>query len=145
MGQTLNYFQVFSLLVLVVLIARVLAAHRRRSVGRGPTILWTSLFTAASIAILYPDLTIVVANFLGIQRGADLVLYLSVLGMFFGFFLVYTRLRRLESHITSITRELALRSVDSAAALDDAPGGGRTDQRAAAGSLPPSVRKPLVP
>lgn len=115
MGQALNYFQIAALLALVILMVTVVAALRRRAVGRGPALLWIALFAAASIAIAFPELTILVANFLGIQRGADLVLYLSVLGMFAGFLMVYTRLRRLDSHITTITRELALRDLQSPA------------------------------
>jgi len=119
MGQALNYFQIFSLIALVVLIATVLTAYRRRAVARAPAILWTVLFVSASIAIIYPGITILVANFLGIKRGADLVLYLSVFGMFTGFLMVYTRLRRLDGHITTLTRELALRSGDRASSSNE--------------------------
>jgi len=113
MGQALNYFQIAALIALTALVATVLTAFRRGSIARMPAMLWIALFTAASIAILYPGITIVVANFLGIQRGADLILYLSVIGMFAGFLMVYTRLRRLESHITTVTRELALKNMES--------------------------------
>ena len=47
---------------------------------------------------------------LGIARGADLVFYCAILAMFIGFFMVYVRLRRLETTLTKLTRHLALQN-----------------------------------
>lgn len=71
---------------------------------------WIILWIAAAVGIAWPGITVVVANALGIARGADLVFYLAILGMFIAFFLVHLRLRRFEAELTRIVRELALRS-----------------------------------
>lgn len=69
---------------------------------------WTLLWAAAAIAIARPQLTVVVAQALGIVRGADLIFYLAILGMFVGFFVVYVRLRRLDEGLTQVVRRLAI-------------------------------------
>lgn len=62
----------------------------------------------AIAAVLFPDSTSRVANFVGVGRGTDLLLYLLVL--FFGTSVAITaqRIARLEREITILTRELAL-------------------------------------
>lgn len=85
----------------------LLAAARRR-MGRLAGLAWSVLWLGAALAIARPELTVVVARALGIQRGADLVFYLAILGMFVGFFLVYVRLRRLNEGLTTVVRRLAL-------------------------------------
>lgn len=77
-------------------------------IGRGAAAAWIVLWGAAGTAIARPDLTVAVARLLGISRGADLVLYLSILGMIGGFFFVYLRLKRVESSITELVREIAI-------------------------------------
>jgi hypothetical protein len=60
------------------------------------------------VALVRPEWTAAAARFLGIARGADLVFYCSILSAMVGFLLTYLRLRRLESEITRLVRELAL-------------------------------------
>jgi hypothetical protein len=80
-----------------------------RGRGRsGVSVLWALLWLLAGVAVVRPQLTRVLANALGIGRGADLVLYASVLTMMAGFFVVYVRIRRLRREVTLLTRELAI-------------------------------------
>ncbi len=62
------------------------------------------------VAVIWPDLTTQAANRVGVGRGTDLVLYLAVLGFGFVSIAVYQRISTLESQITQLTRELALRT-----------------------------------
>jgi hypothetical protein len=85
----------------------VLAALRKR-LRPLPGAAWLTLWTAAGVAIARPELTVIVAQKLGIQRGADLIFYLAILGMFVGFFLIYVRLRRVDEALTTVVRRLAI-------------------------------------
>jgi hypothetical protein len=69
---------------------------------------WLLLWFAAGAAVAVPNATTRVARLLGIQRGADLLVYSTVLGFFVGFYLVYLKLRQLTREITLLTRELAI-------------------------------------
>jgi hypothetical protein len=69
---------------------------------------WLLLWLATLIAVANPDRTTDVARALGIQRGADLLVYSAVLAFIVGFYLVYLRLRQLSREITLLTRELAM-------------------------------------
>lgn len=103
-------FQIGALLLIAVALVGVAIQRARSRVSMRMAVAWGALWAAAAVAIMRPEITVVVANFLGIARGADLVFYLAILGMFVAFFLVHLRLRRFETEMTRIVRELALRS-----------------------------------
>ncbi len=63
---------------------------------------------AAAVAILWPDITVHIARLLGIDRGADLVLYMAVFAMMAGFWLTYMHVRGLNSQITKLVRQIAM-------------------------------------
>ncbi len=68
-----------------------------------------ALFVSLAVAaVLFPDLTTVAANRLGVGRGTDLLLYLLALGGTFVFLVVYIRLLRLEQAVTLLVRRLAI-------------------------------------
>lgn len=114
----LTKFQI-AVLILSASILVVIAVQRTR--GRVSTriaVAWSSLWIAAAYVVLNPELTRVVANALGINRGADLVFYLAILANFIAFFTVHLRLRRFEADLTQIVRELALRAPKEPASSD---------------------------
>jgi hypothetical protein len=68
----------------------------------------TLFFGVGALFALQPELTTVLANSVGIGRGADLIFYLSVLLLFFLSFNFYLRFRTLEQRFTALARELAI-------------------------------------
>ena len=101
--------QIILLVLVAFLFLLTIAAGVRGWIGRGGAIAWTLLWIMAGVAIAYPGVTVVVATALGIGRGADLVLYLSVMAMMAGFLMVYVRLRRLRRELTLLVRRIAIK------------------------------------
>lgn len=66
------------------------------------------LFTAAFLAVLFPEHTQIFADFAGVGRGADLFLYLFSVATFYALMLLYVKLRRFERRQTEIIRHLAI-------------------------------------
>jgi len=68
-----------------------------------------TLFTAAAVYfILFPDYTSVLANKLGVGRGADLLFYSCILFFLFISMKLFAKVRRLEKLLTQITRRDAM-------------------------------------
>ena len=101
--QVLALAVVFSLLILSLLAMRWGWATRRES------LIWALVWLVAGGAIIWHDVTSVIARALGIGRGADLVLYCAVVVMMVGFLMVYVRMRRIRRELTLLVRELAIR------------------------------------
>ena len=115
-------FQWIAFAILGVSFIVTLTLTVRRVIAPRVGFAWGLLWIAAAVAIARPELTATVARLLGIGRGTDLVLYFAILFMIFGFFAVYVRLRRVESDLTKVVRELAIRSADAGVEVEDGEG-----------------------
>jgi len=109
----LNLFQTLALIAIAALFVLTLVAAVRGWATRRDALLWALLWLVAGVAIMWPGVTKVIANALGIGRGADLVLYCAVVVMMVGFLMVYVRLRRIRREMTLLVRELAIRDAVS--------------------------------
>lgn len=70
------------------------------------------------IMVMIPDLTNTLASLVGVGRGADLLLYLGIVGLMFLFLLVYVRMRILETALTDLVRSIAVANAHNLALLD---------------------------
>jgi hypothetical protein len=132
----MSLFQALVLMVFVMLAASTLSAGLRGVVRKRILIFWLTVWAAGSIAIVWPHSTAVVAHALGIGRGADLVLYSSVLVMFVAFFYVYTRFRRVDRQLTLLVRRLAIQNAQPELPSPEAGG--------AQPALPPPAANPTL-
>lgn len=108
----MNMFQGLVLMLFSLLSAVTLSAAFRGMVRKRIAVFWLALWTLGALAIIWPRSTMLIARYLGIGRGADLLLYVSVLLMLVGFFYVYGRFRRLDRDITLLVRRLAIEQVE---------------------------------
>lgn len=106
-------FQLGSLVLLAAVIGLTSRALSRRRLSPAMGVAWLALWMLGAAAIAWPESTARLARSVGIARGADLVSYLAILAMLIGFFVLYLRLKRIETQITLIVREMALRELET--------------------------------
>ena len=107
----MNWIQALLILSIVALLVYLL---RSRTSAR--TKAWVKvggvLFVIAAIyAILRPDDTTVVANWLGVDRGADLIGYVLIIAFVFTTLSTYMRFKDLELRYARLARAVALQGV----------------------------------
>jgi len=71
-------------------------------------VLVMGLLGLAAMAVVFPGATTVVANWLGVGRGVDLINYLVEVGLLFVVIHYYAKFVELEQQITVLAREIAL-------------------------------------
>jgi hypothetical protein len=64
--------------------------------------------SAGLLMAIMPELSNAIAHTVGVGRGVDLVMYLSIIGLMFLWIGTYTRVRELETQQTRLVRSLAL-------------------------------------
>lgn len=96
------------ILILGFVIAAIFATKvfRTKVVYR---LLALALFLMAAVLVVFPDLTTVIAHALGVGRGADLLLYFSLVTGIYVALLLYLRIRELEQKIADLVRAVAVR------------------------------------
>ena len=67
------------------------------------------LFCGALAVVIFPDLSSLIAQAVGVGRGVDLFLYLFALATIFCLILLYSKARRTERTIAELARQIALR------------------------------------
>jgi hypothetical protein len=104
----MNIFQLIVIPVAIALFVRSLWNFLRRDHGRRVWLMAALTWLLSGISVLRPDLTMLVAQSVGIGRGADLVLYVVAVLFVGSFFYYYSKFQSLESQITELVRHLAL-------------------------------------
>lgn len=95
-------------LFLLFAIAKVAMRYRDRVISLQEFILWTIFWLLVGLVVIFPEITSLVANLVGVGRGVDLVIYLAVLILFYLVFRILVRLDKIEKDITKIVRQNAL-------------------------------------
>ena len=107
-GQLL--MQLFLLLATATLVLYFLG-NRRKARAKAGVKLGFLLFIGACIwAVLRPDDLTIVANYVGVSRGTDLLLYLLVVAFMFTTLSSYIRFRELELRYARLARAVALQN-----------------------------------
>jgi hypothetical protein len=100
----------YVLVVLFVLFAwsRAFYRFREKKITSGQFIFWTLLWVGIVSAVFFQGWTVWIASLLGIGRGADLVVYVSIVLIFYLLFRLYVKTENIEQEITRITGQLAV-------------------------------------
>ncbi|MCX2162626.1 DUF2304 domain-containing protein [Corynebacterium auriscanis] len=102
--------QIF-LLLAVVGLALYFLSNRRKARARAGVKIGFVIFVLATIwAILRPDDLTVVAQWVGVSRGTDLLLYVLVVAFMFTTLSTYIRFRELELRYARLARAVALQN-----------------------------------
>ena len=105
-----------ALTVCIALIA-VYMYMRLRS-GLFDVILIGLFFAAGTFFVLFPETTNDIAHWVGVSKGANLLLYSAILFLFFLILKLYSRLRRVEQKFTELVRNKSLEEAEEIDAKD---------------------------
>ena len=66
-----------------------------------------------SIILIFPDILSYAASFVGIGRGVDLFIYLSIFVLFYFIFKIYHKLEKIREDITRLNRMIAIKEYET--------------------------------
>lgn len=89
-------------------LARTVSQFRRGRIGVIWTLGWSVVWVAVGIVVFLPNTAQVLARVLGVGRGADLVIYVALISLFFLLFKLFVKIEALERDISTLVRETAL-------------------------------------
>jgi len=101
----IQYILCFALLFLILIIILRLRSYK---VNRFIIVL---IIMTGMVFVIFPSLTTDIANLIGVGRGADLLLYFSLIGFSFVIIIIYSKQRKLERLLTELLRKNAIQGV----------------------------------
>ena len=107
--------QVFLILIICAILARLVLRLRGGRISRGQFAVWFALWAGSLVLTVFQDYTGPLAHAMGIGRGVDFVMYLSFVLVFYFLLRISLALERLNRDITRLVRAQALEEVAGAA------------------------------
>lgn len=93
-------------------ISRVWLRYRDGSIGVLGMVTWTTLWCGIATFAWWPRVTDFFAEKIGVGRGVDALVYISIIALFYGLFRIYVKMEYLEHEMTALVRTMALRQHD---------------------------------
>jgi small membrane protein len=122
----MNWIQAL-LIVSVLALLVFLLRGRRRAKSKAWVKVGYVLFVVAGIyAILRPDDTTVIANWVGVDRGTDLMLYALIIAFAFTTLSAYMRFKDIELKYARLARAVALQSARAPSRVESQPAAARS-------------------
>ena len=104
--------QIILLIIIALIIFRLIAKLRSKDLSGKQFFGWLVIWLLAAIVVIWPDLTVRLANYVGIGRGSDLVVYSALIFLFYFIFRLLLRIEKMEKNLTKVVREEALQEHD---------------------------------
>ena len=100
--------QIIFLIIIFFILSRVVLRFKNKEITLKELIGWILFWLMVAVAVIWPKNTDVLAKIVGVSRGADLLVYLSIVVIFFIIFKIIVKLEKIDKDITKIVREVAL-------------------------------------
>lgn len=101
--------QVIIVVFALYALSRAVLRFRSGELHLGQVALWSTFWVGVIVVAVMPQTTSWVASAVGVGRGADLVIYVSLIALFYAVFRLFVRIEQMERHITGLVREVGLR------------------------------------
>src|SRR3972149_10938765 len=104
----LTSIQILLLAVILFALSRVILRSREKILSSQTALFWIFIWLAALVGILLPATTTRIAEFFGVGRGVDVIVYISLSLLFYLVFRIYVMIEDLRHETTFLVRHMAL-------------------------------------
>lgn len=103
--------QIIIIIFCLFAITRVGIRYKKNETTAKETIVWGLLWIIVAVVVALPQTTTLIANYLGVGRGVDVIVYLSIVVIFYILFRIFIRLEKIERDITKLVRNVSLENI----------------------------------
>ncbi|AEF96958.1 DUF2304 domain-containing protein [Methanotorris igneus] len=105
----MEIIQIFGILFALFALSRVILQIRNRNMNLDEGIFWIFVWTLVVVVLVFPQTLDYLARVLGVGRGVDAIIYLSIVALFYLIYRMYAKMEHLEREITKVVREIAIK------------------------------------
>ncbi|MBI2472931.1 DUF2304 family protein [Candidatus Uhrbacteria bacterium] len=104
----MSVIQIVILLFAGFAMSRTIFQFKRGALTIAWLLFWILFWFGTGLVAVLPQTTDVIARFVGVGRGADVVIYVSLTALFYFIFRLYIKIEQVESEVTRLVRKLSL-------------------------------------
>jgi len=101
-------FQLLASVFIIIAIGRIVTRFREARIPKSEVWVWLIFWAVVAGAVWWPKGTDIVANYLGISRGYELIVAASLAILFYLMFKVFSHIHELQYQTTQLIRKLAV-------------------------------------
>lgn len=101
-------FQIVVILVALFAISRALLRLREHKLSGVSFALWTAVWFAVIVFAFWPSTSELLSAFAGIERGVDLIVYISIVILFYLVFRLTVRTETIDQNLSKLVRRYAI-------------------------------------
>lgn len=106
----MKIIQIILILIFSLILIQIYILKKKQKISKLEYLIWSIFWGCGILVSIYPDITGIISQKIGIGRGSDLVIYIALIILFWMNFKILLRIERIEKDITKIVREKALKS-----------------------------------
>ncbi len=111
----MSLIQLFIIVFALFALSRTVRQFKKGGLTLAWLLFWVIVWIGVGVVVALPQTTDVVARFVGVGRGADLIVYVALVGLFFLVFKMFAKVESVEQEITRLVRKLAIEDVEDKA------------------------------
>lgn len=100
--------QIFFAFFALFALSRAAIKFRKKEISAGWFVFWLVFWIAVAVVVVLPQTTTILAEQVGIGRGADLAVYCSIFILFYLSFRNFAKMENMEKNITKLVEKEAL-------------------------------------
>jgi small membrane protein len=108
----MSLIQGFIILFALFAISRTYLQFRAGKLTLAWLFVWVIFWIGTGVVAALPQTTDIAAKFVGVGRGADFLVYIAVIGLFYLMFRLFLKIEDLEREITQLVRKLAIEEIE---------------------------------
>ncbi len=89
-------------------LSRAYLRYRDEKITGRELLFWSLIWVGGIFIVLNQGVAIYMADLFGIGRGADLIIYISIVLLFYLVFRIYVKIETIEQDITKVVREVGI-------------------------------------
>lgn len=115
----LSLFQLLALVFVFVILIRLSLRFSKRGISLGEYLLWFVVWLVLLLVIAFPGLTFIPARWLGLSRGVDVIVYISIAFLYLLVYGLYVKVEGIERELTKMVRKTALEKLKTKKSKDE--------------------------
>ena len=104
-------FQIFLIAFALFAITRTIRQYKTKAVSKYWMIVFCAFWVVVAVVAITPQSTDVVARSVGVGRGADLLVYIAIVTLFYVVYRLVIRQQKLQEELTELVRHEAIEKV----------------------------------
>ena len=105
----MELIQIIAIVFALFALSRAALRLRDKQINFVQFMFWGMIWVMVIVVAFVPKITFFFSNLLGIERGIDFAVYISIILLFYLMFRLYVKLDKIEEDMTKIVRKIAIR------------------------------------